>query len=221
VVAVAVSVAAARLEDGDMGIIKQTDLDAVSAAIKKAELHTDAELVAVLARRADDYRYIPTLWAALIGLVSPSLVLVSGLWLTTTEILMTQATVFVVLALVLRIPMIMYRLIPRSVRQWRAQNLARRQFLENNLHHTAGESGVLIFVSEAERYVEIIADRGIDQHVSPEHWQDIVDNLTAAIKQGETTRGLTDSIAACGKILAAHVPATSEKNELPNHLIVL
>jgi putative membrane protein len=219
--AAVVSVAAARREDGDMSIIKQTDLDAVSQAIKDAEQNTDAELVAVLARRADDYRYIPTLWAALIGLISPSVVLLVGLWLTTTEILMLQATVFVVLALVLRIPAIMYRLIPRSVRQWRAQNLARRQFLENNLHHTAAESGVLVFVSEAEHYVEIIADRGISQFVSQDQWQSMVDSLTAAIKSGDTTTGLVNCITACGDVLAEHIPATSEKNELPNHLIVL
>jgi putative membrane protein len=215
------SVAAARREDGDMGIIQQTDLDAVSQAIKEAEQHTDAELVAVLARRADDYRYIPTLWAALIGLISPSFVLLFGLWLTTVEILMVQAMVFVVLALVLRIPALMFRLIPRSVRQWRAQNLARRQFLENNLHHTASDSGVLIFVSEAERYVEIIADRGINQYVSQQQWQTLVDELTAAIKRKDTTNGIIACITACGELLAQHVPATSEKNELPNHLVVI
>ncbi len=204
-----------------MRIIKDSDLDTVNQAIKSVEQHTDAELVAVLARRADDYRYIPTLWAALIALLVPGLIWLLGLWLETLEILLLQLATFIGLALLLRIPALMLRLIPRSVRHWRASNLARRQFLDNNLHHTAGESGVLIFIAEAEHFVEIIADRGIDRHVSPAHWQSLVDELTAAIKKGDTQQGLIRCIRACGELLAEHVPATREKNELPNHLVIL
>lgn len=204
-----------------MAIFKQTDLDAVSQAIKTVEQTTDAELVAVLARQADDYRYIPTLWAALLALLAPGGIWLSGWWLDTLEILLAQVSAFIVLAIVLRIPAIMYRLIPGTVRRWRAANLARRQFLENNLHHTKGESGVLIFIAEAEHYVEIIADRGIDQHVPQQQWQSIVDALTAAIRRGDTQQGLITCIEDCGKILAEHVPATGEKNELPNHLVLI
>ena len=204
-----------------MRIIDEKSLEAVNAAIQQVERQTDAELVAVLARQADDYRYIPALWAALIALLVPGIAWLSGLWLDTPGLLLLQLAVFLVLAALLRVPFILFRLIPRSVRAWRAANLARRQFLENNLHHTAGESGVLIFISEAERYVEIIADRGINRHVQQEQWQDIVDALTTAIKQNNTHQGLLDCINACGGLLKEHVPATSEKNELPNHLVVI
>ena len=204
-----------------MTLVSDSDLEAVSNAIQQVEKDTDAELVAVLAHQADDYRYIPTLWAALVALLVPGLVWLAGLWLNTLEILMLQLTVFIALAMLLRLPGLMFRLVPRPVRQWRAANLARRQFLENNLHHTAGESGVLIFISEAERYVEIIADRGIDKHVAQEQWQGIVDELVAAITRGETQRGLIHCIESCGTLLAQYVPATSEKNELPNHLVVI
>lgn len=204
-----------------MNIIKQTDLDAVNSAIQSVEQRTDAELVAVLARQADDYRYIPTLWAALIALIVPGVVWLLGWWLDTLEILLLQLVVFFLLALLLRVPWLMFHLIPRRVRHWRAENLARRQFLENNLHHTIGESGVLIFIAEAERFAEIVADRGINQYVSQQQWQGIIDKLIAAIKRGDTQRGLIDCINACGELLAEFVPATSEKNELPNHLVVI
>lgn len=204
-----------------MKLLKQTDLDAVQAAIQSAEKYTDAELVAVLARQADDYRYIPTLWAALVALLVPGLIWLLSLWLDTPDILLLQLGVFIVLSVVLRLPLLMYRLIPRSVRQWRAANLARRQFLDNNLHCTAAESGVLIFIAEAERYVEIIADRGIDQHVPQDRWQSIVNELTEAIGRNDTQQGLIRCINACGELLSQHVPATMEKNELPNHLVVI
>ena len=115
----------------------------------------------------------------------------------------------------------MMRLVPKRVRFWRAANLARRQFLENNLHYTKGETGVLIFVSEAEHYVEIIADRGIDQHVDQEKWQEIINGFTARVKAGEIEQGFIECIERCGELLKEHAPATEEKNELPNRMVVI
>jgi len=40
----------------------------IAEAIARAERRTDAELVTVLARRADDYAYWPLFWAAVLAL---------------------------------------------------------------------------------------------------------------------------------------------------------
>lgn len=204
-----------------MTLLNEQQLKAVAQAIDQVEKETDAELVTVLAKKADSYIYIPTLLAAIIALLIPLLLKLTPLWLSSDELLMSQWITFIVLAGVFRIPFIMMRLVPKHVKQWRASNLARRQFLENNLHHTAGETGVLIFVSEAEHYVEIIADRGISQHVNNAQWQGIVNQLTAQVKAGNTQQGFIDCIQQCGQLLKQYSPATGEKNELPNHLIVL
>lgn len=45
----------------------------IAEAIARAERRTDAELVTVLARRADDYPYLPLIWAALLALAIPLL----------------------------------------------------------------------------------------------------------------------------------------------------
>ena len=193
----------------------------VAEAIAEVERHTDAELVTVVATRADDYRYIPTLWAALLSLLVPWLLQLTPLWLTTSELLLAQVAAFVVLALGLRAPPLLFRLIPRAVKVWRASGLARRQFLEQNLHHTEGDTGVLVFVSEAEHYVEILADRGVSRHVPDERWQAIVDDFTATVRAGRTVDGFVACVEACGALLAEHVPATHERNELPDRLVVL
>lgn len=99
--------------------------------------------------------------------------------------------------------------------------MARRQFLDNNLHHTSGETGVLIFVSEAERYVEILADRGIDRFVEAGHWQAIVDEFVLKIKAGDTCQGFETCLHRCGEVLISKVPATHSRDELPNHLVVI
>lgn len=204
-----------------MALLNKHEQAQVSTAINTIEQKTTAELVTVLAARSDDYHYIPLLWAAFCALLLPLLLI----WvspLETTALYLVQLVVFVSLSLIFRLPMIHYRLIPAYVRHWRAANMARRQFLENNLHHTRGETGVLIFVSEAEHYVEIIADRGISQHVDDAQWADIINDFTHQVKAGNTLQGFLDCIARCGALLAEHAPAESENtNELPNHLIII
>ena len=204
-----------------MKFIDPNHLQNVSDSIEAVESNTDAELVTVLAARSDDYLFIPMLWAAVLALLVPALLVASNFWLDTTEIFIAQTITFVLLALLFRLPVISIRLVPKSVRYWRASSLAKRQFLEQNLHHTKGETGVLIFISEAEHYVEIIADRGINDLVESTTWQEIVDTFITAIKNRQTEAGLIACIEACGEILAHHVPATEAKNELPNHLVVL
>ena len=204
-----------------MALLNEDEQRQVAEAIHRVERETDAELVTVLAPQADNYAYIPLLWAGLLALVVPGAVNYFPGWLTAYELTLVQWATFIVLGLVFRRPAITTRLIPQSVRHWRAGNLARRQFLEQNLHHTEGETGMLIFVSEAERYVEILVDRGISARIGDEAWQSIVAAFTRRVKDGETLKGFLECIEACGEHLKEQVPATHERNELPNHLIVL
>ncbi len=204
-----------------MSLFTEQQIQQIADAVETVETKTDAELVTVLAAQSDDYRYIPTLWAAIIAMLIPSLVLFSQYWLEAQDILIIQIVTFISLALVFRWPPLMLKLIPKKVRFWRAANLARRQFLEQNLHHTKGETGILLFVSEAEHYVEIIADRGISQHIADQEWQNIIDAFIVQVKNKKTADGFIDAINSCGELLATAVPATHTKNELGNHLILI
>jgi len=80
---------------------------------------------------------------------------------------------------------------------------------------------VLIFVSEAERYVEILVDDGISSRLDDSHWDGIVRAFTQQVKQGQTLAGFIACIDACGELLKVHVPVTQTRNELPNRLVVL
>ncbi|CAM4125297.1 TPM domain-containing protein [Pseudomonas wadenswilerensis] len=204
-----------------MTLLTEQQQRQVAEAIARVERHTDAELVTVLASRADDYAYIPLLWASLLALVVPGIVHYLSGWMSVHSLLIVQWLTFIALCLLFRIPSLTTRLIPRSVRHWRAANLARRQFLEQNLHHTVGGTGMLIFVSEAERYVEILVDEGISRHLDNKVWDVIVKRFTEQVRQGQTLQGFVSCIEACGELLRTHVPLTHERNELPNRLVVL
>jgi putative membrane protein len=140
----------------------------IAEAIARVERRTDAELVTVLARRADDYAYWPLLWAAVLALVIPLLLhWLAGRDRRATACWWRRCSPFVALCLLLRHPRLAAWLMPAILRRWRASGLARQQFLELNLQRTAGATGVLIFVSEAERHVEILVDEGIARHLPP------------------------------------------------------
>lgn len=211
-----------------MSLLKESEQREVGEAIARIERDTDAEIVTVLAPRADDYAYIPLLWAGLVALIVPgALALLAGwfgldvFWTSPWIVLLVQWALFAVLAILFRLPGVITHLIPRHVRFWRAANLARRQFLEQNLHRTEAGTGVLIFVSEAERYVEILVDHGISRRLDNAVWAEIVADFTQKVRAGHTQKGFIDCVEACGSILKTYVPATHERNELPNRLIVL
>lgn len=204
-----------------MALLNIEQQQKIAEQIRAIEMCTDAEIVTVLAARSDSYNYISLMWAALLALLASFITLMYPLWLETRDVVLLQIGLFGVFALIFRIPRILMMLVPERLRFWHAANMARRQFLDNNLHHTKGESGILIFVSEAERYVEIIADRGINDLVAPGHWQALVDEFIRAVKKGETFSGFENCLRRCGDELIIKIPATHTKDELPNHLVVI
>lgn len=193
----------------------------ITEAITRAERTTSGEIVAVIAVESDSYLYAPFLWAAILALIVPW-PFIYFTWLPVQWIYVVQLLSFLLILLLTLPPSVRMRLIPRSVQRLRAHRRAVEQFLVQNLHTTTGRTGVLIFVSVAERYAEVLADTGIDAKVPPGTWQSIVDDLTAKIGDGRAADGFISAIDATGAHLARHFPpGTVDPNELPNHLIVL
>ncbi len=62
-------------------------------------------------------------------------------------------------------------------------------------------TGILIFVSLAERYARIIADEGIASHVPQQEWQEAVDALVAHMRDGRIADGFIAAINLCGNKL--------------------
>ena len=206
-----------------MSLVTAQEQGRIAAAIAEVERHTDAELVTVIAAASDDYRYIPLLWAAVVALLVPAVLYFTPLYdLDPIFLFWVQAGVFAVLAVTLAWSGFRVRLIPRAVREWRASNMACRQFLEQGLHHTADETGVLIFVSEAEHFVEILVDRGISARVDDTAWRDIVADFIDDVRAGRVEGGLVRAIERCGEILAGAVAkAPGNTNDLDNRLILI
>ena len=84
---------------------------------------------------------------------------------------------------------------------------------------TEQNNGVLIYLMLAEHTIEIVADRGIDRHVSQQDWQAVVTRMGLAFRDGHFEEGLTQALSEVSALLVTHFPiATGEANpnELPN-----
>ena len=204
-----------------MTLVDEAGRQRVSDAISKAETTTSGEIVAVVAADSSSYLHVPFMWAALVALLVPW-PLIHFTWMTVQNIWLLQLAVFAVLLAVLFYRPVRYALVPRSTKRQRAHRRAVEQFLAQNLHTTEGRTGVLVFVSAAERYAEVLADAAIHRKVPEAEWQAIVDALTTAIGEGRAVDGFVAAVDAIGKRLAQHFPpGSADRARLPNHLIVL
>jgi putative membrane protein len=197
----------------------------VSAAIRRAERSTSGEIVCVMARASDDY-FFPAAFMATVAILVASLlaaIVIEHWWLTIRLPFFAAAELLAVLSalVVLKFfPAIRIRFVPHRLRHLRAHNNAVTQFLARNIHLTAERTGVLIFLSSEERYAEIIADGGIDLHVTQEDWNGIIENLIGHASRGDVAEGFCVAIDGVGAFLAAHFPPQpDDRNELDDHLV--
>ncbi len=210
-----------------MIVVTAQDHKRIAAAIQAAESHTNGEIHAVMARRSDDY------FVASGFIVSACLILVAALialyldrhWhsisLSLYSLLVLGAWL-VCMGLLWFLPNARLLFIPKSMARKRAHQNAAVQFLARNMHATKNRTGVLLFVSLAERYAEVVADEGIAKFVAQSEWDGIVDVLTGHASKGNVADGFEEASVLSGALLAIHFPRTNDDaNELDDHLVEL
>jgi putative membrane protein len=191
----------------------------VSSAIQQAECSTAGEIYVVVAHAADDFRYVPVIWAALAAIVLPwPLHLLTPL--STTTILVTQAMVFIATAWGLSHPGVRYRIVPNAIAAEAARKNAFAQFLAHGAHLTEERTGVLIYVALINRRVEIVADVGIHSKVGSSAWEQLAREITAAARNERLVEGIVSAVRQAGAILARHFPPRDHNpNELSDRVV--
>ena len=97
---------------------------------------------------------------------------------------------------------------------------AHQLFLDLGLASTRDRTGVLFFVSAAEHYVEIIADRRVRESVDDATWERTIADFAATVREGRIADAFVAAIDSCTEVLAVHLPPRpGDINELPNRLI--
>jgi len=197
------------------------DLARLSAAIRASEQLTAGEIVCVLARTSSvGATALPVLAAAVIALAVPWL-LMALTALSLHLILSIQVLVFLVMFAVSCFAAVQTVLMPCAVRRALSHPAAMEQFVIRGVSRTRDRTGILIFVSLAERYARIIADDGIAARVPKAQWQGAVDVLVDHMRRDQVVDGFIAAIAICGDVLAAHFPPRTGDDELPDRVYLI
>lgn len=200
-------------------MISQAEKARIIEAITVAEAKTAGEIFCVIAHASSGYSLVPIAWAALVALAAPAPMIYLTTW-PAGLIYLVQLAAFIVSAAVFSLPAIRFRVVPNQAMRERAHVEAMRQFLAQGMHLTEHRTGVLVFVSVAEHYAEIVADSGINAKVAPAVWQDAVDAAVAAIREGRIGDGLVAAVERCGAVLAEHFPPGAiNRDEVPNKVV--
>lgn len=187
----------------------------IEKAIAQAETTTEGEIAVVIAPQSGDWR------AASLALSITVAVLCSLLlWLARPEwpflwLWLSQLIAFLLCETFLSATGLTARLIPAEALHKAARRYAESIFHTHAITATPTRSGILIFLSLAERSAFLIADNGIRDKEPENVWQKMVDDLVHSIRTGHMAGGLESTVIRCGEKLAAHFPATSQN---PNHL---
>jgi uncharacterized membrane protein len=108
---------------------------------------------------------------------------------------------------------------------WRdktARDRAHEVFAELEVWDTREKNGVLIYVLLAERDVEIVADRGLDERVGAGEWQAVCAAIEQAFREGRWRDGALEGVAGVTRLLAREFPsAGANADELPNRPRIL
>lgn len=198
-----------------MEMFSDSDKQAIQAAVKEAESRTAGEIVVVHALRSEDYAFpractslgasMAAAWALLLLLpeVSP---LVD---------LLLQVPFFFSSYWLLGQPRWLRLIAPGELRRTAVEQRAMRAFVEQGITETRARSGVLLFLSEAERQVVILADKGINDRVEKQEWRRDVDEITQAIRAGRAAQGVVVAVQRIGELLAQAFPIEpDDTNEL-------
>jgi putative membrane protein len=122
--------------------------------------------------------------------------------------------------LIARIPAVKRRLASKTRIAEAVNDRCMAAFTEHGLHYTRDHTGILILVSLLEHRVEVLADRGINEKVPPETWNEIVSTITTGLKSRRACEAFCKAVQRCGDILATHFPRQSDdRDELPNKLV--
>jgi len=79
-------------------------------------------------------------------------------------------------------------------------------FGKQRVWDTEHNNGVLVYLLLAERSIELVADRGLNQRVPAAAWQAMVARLGTALQAGRFEAGLVQALEEVSAVLVQHFP---------------
>lgn len=179
----------------------------IEAAVREAEARTSAEIAVSIVPSSGDDRGMAAIAGALVfGLVSG---IGPMFWWNLDPLSWTAvAAIAAVVAFWLcdRFDLGL-RCLPARLLIKDARRAARAIFLDHGLDNTPERNAVLLFISRAEHYVEILPDRAAAAAISPAEWAGIVDEFRQHMRKSDLGEAVALAVAAISQLCAMHFPA--------------
>jgi len=206
-----------------MKYLSESTFKTIADMIEGAESKSSCELLAVFAKRSDDYYYIPMLWAAIAALLLPATayMLFSLPQPDIATFSFIQLLTFVLFSLFLRLERFRVMVVPKRVMLKRAAQTAQMQFAAHGLNSADAPPAILFFVSFDERYARIITNAKVQ--IEDGVWQGVIDKMVERIKADALDKGMIEAIGQISAVMSGQCPAGSkdDMSRFPDRLIVL
>jgi putative membrane protein len=129
---------------------------------------------------------------------------------------------FTATLLILKYMPLRLALTPGATKHRRVRRRAVTVFRAAAERRTEGRTGILIYLSMAERRAEIVADKSILKVTDEHTWGEAMAALLIEVRAGRPGDGIVAAIDRVGSVLAEHFPRSAgDLNEIPDKLIEL
>ncbi len=208
-------------------ILSDTDRALLDRRIAETEKQTRAQIVLASVLRSDSYTEIP--WKAFafgasvagLGTICMDLFVLS--WLTETLLLFSVAVILATGAIFALLSVLFPRfatlfLSPQR-KETETMQYAESLFLSRELFSTKERRGILLLVSQFERQVVILPDKGVRNLLGNEVLKDVISNMTKHLRQNDLRQALETGLDGIQNALGSPVKGWTDKNELTDEII--
>lgn len=199
--------------------LTQSARDAIQNKIVEIERQTSVEYVPCFVERSSNYgayRGLLAGFAAFLALFASRVFWVNApLWGEFAGAWLVAGAVFAVSG----VPVILNAILPPSLKQAEVLEAAHGVFLREEVFATKARTGVLIYISELEQAVFVLADRGLRAKVKDEEWSKLASHLAHDLHRGQAGHTFLEALDQLSSRLAPDFPPSANNvNELPDYV---
>jgi len=209
-------------------VLSENDRSQLEKRIAEAERLTKTQIVLATVKRSDSYVEIPwkafALGTSVTGLLVFSLDLSLVARINDGAVLISIVTTLAIAAFVVLLTI----LFPGFARLFLSDNRAETEthqyaqslFLSRELFSTARRTGVLLLISQFERKVVILPDKGLSKHVSKDDLKSIIELMKRPLAQSDFRRAMEIALDEFIRIIEPLSSDEQTDNELSNEIII-
>lgn len=197
--------------------LTEQQVELITQSVQDAEERTSAEIVVVIQPRSGSYRDIDLYFATAVSFMAMCYIVFNPWTVHDARFLPLQFTVVFALACALSYftPVVRRCLTANARRMNQVREAAAVWFMREGVSETKSRSGLLVYISQLEQRVEVMADTGVIDAVDADQWNELISNLQPHAQVSDLAKGAAACVEQIGKTLSPCLPiGADDVNEL-------